>query len=143
MELKQGVLRAEQLKLLREEGGITIKVTLTIDAESVYKSVSSRDLKTPAERTLLGHICWIRELLRLGLIEAVQWCDTRDMTADGHTKGCIDRAMLLSVMKGTQEYKFDVKVYTPYRGERSTNADHAVLDVHGNKHSREQSGPED
>ncbi len=68
-----------------------MKVVRTIDAESVFKSLTSRDLKTPTEKTLLGHVCYLRELLQLKLIDAIQWCDTRDMTADAHTKGCIDR----------------------------------------------------
>ena len=99
----------------REKGGLALKVLLTIDAESVYKSLTSRDLKTPTEKTLLGHVCWIRELLQLRLIESLQWCDTRDMTADGHTKGCIERHLLLEAMNGNQVYKHDVKKYTPYR----------------------------
>ena len=45
----------------------------------------------------------------------MQWCDTRDMTADGHTKGSIDRQLLLEVMVGTQVYKHDVKSFAPYR----------------------------
>ena len=122
VELRQGVLRTEALKKCREEGGLALKVTLTIDAESVYKSLTSRDLKTPAEKTLLGHVSWIRELLQNGLIEAMQWCDTRDMTADGHTKGCIDRQVLLEVMQGHQAYKFDVKRYSPHRSKQVDDA---------------------
>eukprot|EP00959_Pyramimonas_sp_CCMP1952_P169371 3537996-Pyramimonas_sp.AAC.1 len=26
-----------------------------------------------------------------GIVRSIQWCDTRDMTADGHTQGSIDR----------------------------------------------------
>jgi hypothetical protein len=115
VELTNGVLRPEELKMYREKGGLAFTVILTIDAESVYKSLTSRDLKTPTEKTLLGHISWIRELLQLKLIETVQWCDTRDMTADGHTKGTIDRQMLLEVMRGQQTYKHAVKKYTPHR----------------------------
>ena len=122
VELRRGVLRPEALKKCREEGGLALKVTLTIDAESVYKSLTSRDLKTPAEKTLLGHVSWIRELLQNGLIEAMQWCDTRDMTADGHTKGCIDRQVLLEVMQGHQAYKFDVKRYSPHRSKQVDDA---------------------
>ena len=36
------------------------------------------------------------------IVESAQWCDTRDMTADGHTKGSIDRELLLQVMAGCQ-----------------------------------------
>ena len=92
-----------------------MKVTLTTDAESVYKSLTSRDLKVPTERTMLGHVSWIRELLQLGIVEAVQWCDTRDMSADGHTKGSVSRELLLEVMGGSQQFRFDVKTHTPPR----------------------------
>eukprot|EP00959_Pyramimonas_sp_CCMP1952_P473847 9502442-Pyramimonas_sp.AAC.1 len=87
---------------MREVGGPASKVSLSIDAESVYRSLSSKDLKIPTERTLLGHISWIRELMDIGIAHNVQWCDTRDMTAYGHTEGGIDRELLLEVMSGTQ-----------------------------------------
>ena len=114
-ELKHGVLSPTQLKSLREKGGLGIRVVLTTDAESVYKSLTSRDLKAPTERTLLGHVSWVRELVQLKIIESVQWCDTRDMTADGHTKGSIDRELLLEVMSGQQKYQHSVKTHTPFR----------------------------
>ena len=69
----------------------------------------------PTEKTLLGHIRWIREFLDLGILSNIQWCDTRDMTADGHTKGSIDRQLLLDVMVGIQFYKHSVKTFTPFR----------------------------
>ena len=118
VEFKYGFISPAELKLYREQGGLKLIVIMTTDAESVYKSLTSRDLKTPAEKTLLGHVSWIRELLQLKLIEAIQWCDTRDMAADGHTKGCIERNLLLEVMSGHQAYKHDVKRYSPYRGDR-------------------------
>ena len=113
-ELKHGVT-SQQLRSVREHGGLCFKITLTTDAESVYKSLTSRDLKVHAEKTLLGHVKRIRELLELGIITAIQWCDTRDMTADGHTKGSIDRHLLLQLMSGRQKYAHDVKQYTPHK----------------------------
>ena len=76
-------------------------------------------LKTPRENTLLGHFAHLRELLKLQLIDLMQWCDTRDMTADGHTKGSIDRKLLLEAMSGRQEYRHEVKTYAPYRPSQS------------------------
>merc|ERR1712217_402794 len=108
-ELSFGVLSADQLRELWESGGLRITVTLTTDAESVFKSLSSKDLKTPTEKTLLGHVAWLRQLLDRGLIWEVQWGDTRDMTADEHTKGSIDRALLLAVMDGKQSFSHTVK----------------------------------
>ena len=92
-----------------------MKVSLTIDAESVYKSIASKDFKVPTENALLRHISWIREFLDLGILSYVQLCDTRDMTADGLTKGSIDRQLLLEVMLGIQNYKHDVKSFAPFR----------------------------
>jgi hypothetical protein len=115
IELKYGILSAGQLKGYRENGGIRLKITFTIDAESVFKSLTSRDLKTPAEKTLMGHVVWLRELLKLGLIQKVQWCDTRDMSADGHTKGSIERQGLLDLMQGKHKFLHEVKEYIPHR----------------------------
>eukprot|EP00959_Pyramimonas_sp_CCMP1952_P315434 6601982-Pyramimonas_sp.AAC.1 len=42
------------------------------------------------------------------------------MTADGHTKGSIDRDVLLQVMGGTQSFKRDLKRHTPYRAGQTT-----------------------
>ena len=94
---------------------LKVKTTLTVDAESVYKSLSSQDLKVPTEKTLLGHVAWVREIMQSGIVWELQWCDTRDMTADGHTKGSIDRKLLLDVMNGKQTFVHSVKKYTPHR----------------------------
>eukprot|EP00959_Pyramimonas_sp_CCMP1952_P414151 8677133-Pyramimonas_sp.AAC.1 len=37
-------------------------------------------------------------MIERGLAHSIQRCDTRDTTADGHTKGNIDREMLLQAM---------------------------------------------
>ena len=118
-ELTFGVLSPDQLKELWESGGLQITVALTTDAESVFKSLSSKDLKCPTEKTLLGHVAWLRQLLDRGLIWEVQWCDTRDMTADGHTKGSIDRDLLFQVMDGKQSFTYAVKRYKPLRPGRA------------------------
>eukprot|EP00959_Pyramimonas_sp_CCMP1952_P366568 7677428-Pyramimonas_sp.AAC.1 len=57
-ELKAGGLTPRQLRDMRDIGGLAIKVSLTNDAASVYKSLSSKDLKILTGRTLLGHITW-------------------------------------------------------------------------------------
>eukprot|EP00959_Pyramimonas_sp_CCMP1952_P240377 5023493-Pyramimonas_sp.AAC.1 len=58
-----------------------------------------------------------------GIAHCIQWWDTRGMTADGHTKGSIDRDMLLPVMGGTQSFKHDLERHIPYRaGQTSRSA---------------------
>ena len=102
--------------MIRERGGLTLKVTLTTDAESCYKSCSSTETKIPTEKTLMGHVSWIREMLQIGIVTEIQWCDTRDMTADGHTKGCIDRKLLIELMHGNQTFQHATQVHQPFRG---------------------------
>ena len=114
-EFKEGVLTPEELKLMREGGGLKVEATLTVDAESVYKNLSSADVKVLAEKSLLGHVAWMRDMLSKGLVRLIEWCDTRDMSADGHTKGSIDRQLLLEVMSGWQTYKYTTKRHAPYR----------------------------
>ncbi len=41
------------------------------------------------------------------------------MTADGRTKGTIDRALLLDLMRGKQTYRHEVKRHTPYREQKA------------------------
>ena len=112
-DIKYGTMGAAQLKHIREAGGLRMKIYLTIDAESVHKSLTSSELKTPTENSMLGHISGIRELLQLRIIQMIQWCDTRDMTANGHTNGCIDRKLLLDLMSGIQQFSHNLKTFKP------------------------------
>eukprot|EP00959_Pyramimonas_sp_CCMP1952_P276983 5790021-Pyramimonas_sp.AAC.1 len=71
-ELHAGPLAPTQLNDILELGGLSIKVTLTIDAESVFKSLSSKDLKKPTACTLLGHTSWIRQMMERGIVHSIQ-----------------------------------------------------------------------
>eukprot|EP00959_Pyramimonas_sp_CCMP1952_P429342 8992059-Pyramimonas_sp.AAC.1 len=55
----------------------------------------------------------------IGIVHNVQWCDTRYMTADGHTKGSIDRELLLEVMSGTQSFQYDASSLFPFGAPRT------------------------
>ena len=102
-EMKFGVLGPEKLKLLREQGwGSEPPVTtqLFIDARSVYESLNATNFKPPVEHSLAGHVLWLRELYERGLISNIFWTDTRDMYADGLTKGSVPRIGLEQIMSG-------------------------------------------
>ena len=55
-----------------------------------------------------------------GIVHCVQWCDTRDMSADGHTKGSIDRELLYQAMIGNQIFKYDLKKHVPFRAGQTS-----------------------
>eukprot|EP00959_Pyramimonas_sp_CCMP1952_P294767 6165265-Pyramimonas_sp.AAC.1 len=58
-----------------------------------------------------------------GIVHCVQWCDTRDVTADGNTIRSIDRDMLLHVMGGTPCFKHDLKPHAPYMTGQITSSE--------------------
>ena len=88
---------------------------LSIDAMSVYQAVTASHLKPPSEKSLAGHIFWLRELLDLGIISWLQWLDTRDMSADGHTKGSVDRKVLLDLMRGILDKQHPSKEFQSHK----------------------------
>ena len=59
------------------------------------------------EASLVAHLLWLRELLRIGALRELQWIDTRDMLADALTKGTIDRKALYHAMNGYMHYAHD------------------------------------
>ena len=73
---------------------------LYLDAKSVYAAVTATFIKQPAERSLLSHVQYIRELLDKKIIFGLAWLDTRDMGADGLTKGAVSRDALHELMAG-------------------------------------------
>ena len=95
-----GAQSAAEAKTLRETGGWNVKLSLYVDAMTVYAAVTATFVKIPAEKSLLSHIQYIRELLDTKVLEALVWLDTRDMVADGLTKGSVDRDALHACMNG-------------------------------------------
>eukprot|EP00959_Pyramimonas_sp_CCMP1952_P086059 1800157-Pyramimonas_sp.AAC.1 len=100
-----------------ESRGLSIRASLTMDAESVSKSSPGQALKKPTECTWLGHICCMRQMTYQGKGHSVQCGDARDMTADGHAEGRISRALPLHGTEGNQSFKYEVKKHIAYRGK--------------------------
>ena len=84
-----------------------------IDAMSVHASVTATFIKTPAEAGILCHLLWLRELLDNDVLFAICWLDTRDMLADGLTKGAVERIALHDMMEGKLEIKHPAKLWRP------------------------------
>ena len=116
-ELKapHGPGRAGIGRKLLDEGGLMITTVLCIDGLSVWQSICGAVPKAPAEKTLHVHLRWMRELLDRGVLRFLKWIDTRDMSADGHTKGSITRDDILRLMRGHYEAKHDVSATLPGR----------------------------
>ena len=77
-----------------------VPLALYVDAKSVYAAVTATFIKTPAEKSLLSHVQYLRELLDMQIVKSLFWLDTRDMGAGGLTKGTISREALHQLMDG-------------------------------------------
>jgi hypothetical protein len=108
-ELAAGPLPIAQAKRLREEGGWCFKSVLVTDSMSLFQAIHAHKVKIPSEKSLALHLFWLRELLSRQILNELKWCDTRDMTADGHTKGSVDRQALLQLMNGIFKYSHAVQ----------------------------------
>ena len=85
-------------------------MVLYLDALSVYASITQTFQKTPADQSVLIHSLYIRQLLTDGVLSALAWVDTRDMHADGLTKGSVDRKGIHDIMTGTVTQNDEIKI---------------------------------
>ena len=114
-ELRVGVSTQAQARNLRELGGWSVPLTLSVDAMSVFAAVTASFVKEPAEKSLWAHVKYLRELLDNQVLSYLVWLDTRDMISDGLTKGVIDRASLHEVMSGSMQVRYVAKAWRSTR----------------------------
>ena len=114
-EVTFGVLSPSEARKLRDDGLCRIRTILAVDSMSLWSAVAAQVVRVPTEKNLAVHLFWLKELLTTGALTTLRWCDTRDMTADCHTKGSIDRAAILLLMKGLFKFQQAVKDFTALR----------------------------
>ena len=96
----------ERMIDMPEIGKLYPPLELCVDARAVYDALDASDACEPAECSLKLHLISVRDRMSHGLIRRLHWVDTRDMLADGLTKGGIDRALLHSV---SNDCKYEAK----------------------------------
>ena len=100
-EVETGTITIEQARRLREYGPYCCQTILCVDAMSVFAAITAQNVKAPAERSLISHVQWLRELLDHKVLSSIAWFDTRDMHGDGLTKGKVLRDLLHELMSGS------------------------------------------
>ena len=113
-EITFGVLTANEARSMRDQGHCRISTILTVDSMSLWSAIAAITVRIPTEKNLAVHMFWLKQLLTIKAIRILRWCDTRDMNADCHTKGSIDRACILRLMLGEFEFVHPVKDYEVY-----------------------------
>ena len=87
---------ATGLAALFESGGLKPECEAVIEARSVFDCLAASDVGELVEGSLKLHVLSIRERLVSGTLHRLWWSDTRDMLADGLTKGSVPRDQLLA-----------------------------------------------
>ena len=82
------------------QGQVPMAIEALTDSYSIFSYLAAAHLKLPAEKGTFYHLAYIRERLVSSLIGSYTWVDTRDMVADGLTKGRADRTALINMMHG-------------------------------------------
>ena len=112
-EMQTGRISAAEALARREHGGYAVPAALYLDALSVYAAITATFVKTPADNGVLVHCLYLRELLDHDVLQALIWQDTRDMLADGLTKGAVDRKALHDAMDGVISINHECKLWRP------------------------------
>ena len=79
---------------LLEAGKLYPPIDFCVDAKVVFDAISASDACEFAESSFKLHFISVRDRMIHGLIRRFYWVDTRNMLADGLTKGGIDRLLL-------------------------------------------------
>ena len=85
---------SSKLANMQEDGTLTPEIWLSTDARAVYDAIAATDACEPAECSLKLHLLALRDKIRRNVVRYLFWLDTRDMLADGLTKGTVDRQAL-------------------------------------------------
>ena len=82
--------------------GLKCSISVAMVALSLVAALSANMVKAPVEKSMLTHLLWIRQYIEKRIIH-MYWEDTRDMSADGLTKGTISREALRQLASGIRK----------------------------------------
>ena len=99
-DLKFGKIGAEEMRRRKVNGSFAMGLHGFTGSFSIFSYLKASHLKFPAEKATYIHLAYLKELLDIGALKSLTWIDTRDMVADGLTKGLADRSPLHRLMAG-------------------------------------------
>ena len=93
---------ARDLMKLREGDHSPLPMQVCTDGMSLLTALENIVAKIPTEASTLHHVQWLQELTRTRVLDATFWVDTRDMIADGMTKGTVPRSIIRTAQESGQ-----------------------------------------
>ena len=88
-------LTAAEIVKQEETASLALLLEAVTDCRSLWDALRNPDTQVPSESSLIMVLCQLKELMRIGTLRRLWWCDTRDMCADGLNKGAVSRKALL------------------------------------------------
>ena len=119
---------AQSLIHMDESGSLPFCIQLVTDCKSLFDSLRCEETVIPTEQSLIMLLLQLKESMRSGTIKTIVWADTRDLIADGLTKGSIARAALLAFsMTSLWQLKHTFEIFTePVHVPIISSAENAV-----------------
>ena len=111
LEAAQGPQTAEAMVQAISNGRVPMPIEAHTYSYSIFSSLVSAHLKLPAEMSTYYHLAYLREQLATGPSTSDNWTDTRDMVADGRTRGSVDRSLIAAVVDGPYVLQHGVHEY--------------------------------
>ena len=123
LETQSGPQSGESMMRAINHGSRAFRIEALTDSYSIFSYLAAQHLKLPAEKGTFYHLAYLREKLVTGVISSYSWTDTRDMAADGLTKGSADRTALASIMDGHYKLHYEVHEFRePTKSATTTTA---------------------
>ena len=91
----------KDLAQFEEHGNLPVDIEICVDARGVYDSLVNEQTRC-SEGGLVMTLLSLKENIRKGIVKRVWWVDTRDMLADGLTKGLCSRRAILQLCRTGQ-----------------------------------------
>ena len=88
-------------------------IDAVVDAKAVFDAIAGADACNPMECSLKLHLLSLRDKLAQGILKRLFWSDTRDMVADGMTKGAVERKEIHTTMNGDVINNHEMKLWKP------------------------------
>ena len=108
-QLSTGAITLDEARRMTDGKGNYFETGINIDAMSVLTALEAVNLRQPSEKSFLAHLAWLQDKVKSGTITWLRWVDTRDMYADGLTKGSVRRDRLRELATGRMTRAHETK----------------------------------
>ena len=102
-----------------------MELWLYVDNKSVFDSVTGTEVVCK-DASMKLHALYLRQMLDLGMVKCIVWIDTRDMLADGLTKGKVSRHALNNTCNTGHWIRVHIDTSKTWTAQKTTTTQYAT-----------------